>query len=278
MSHAKPTTPEKESPADSASTTMSPLRAMIVLGALAASEDGLSLAQLSEQLGLPKSSLFSLLKSLNKGGYIDSSSGHHRLDHEAYNLASVILRRRPLAERLHPELMRLHQLCNETVTLSVPRESWTEFLYVDVIEADSAFRFVAKVGASRPLYCTTPGLVLLAFAPQAAKKRYLQRGEFKKITPHTLTSQRALVTILARIKNEGVIAVRSGTIEGATGVAAPIFDSQGHVVAAVGLTTISVKVDRTEAEYKAAIVQAAETMSRIIGYDGRYPPSDKQLA
>lgn len=49
-------------------------------------------------------------------------------------------------------------------------------------------------------------------------------------------------------------------------------------MAAVGLTTISVKVDRTEAEHKAAIVHAAETMSRILGYDGRYPPSEKQLS
>lgn len=265
-------TAEKGALADPTSTTMSPLRAMVVLGALAASEDGLSLAQLSEQLGLPKSSLFNLLKSLKKGGYIDSSNGHHRLDHEAYNLASVISRRRPLPERLHPELMRLHQSCKETVTLSVPRESWTEFLYVDVIEADSAFRFVAKIGASRPLYCTTPGLVLLAFAPQAARERYLQTAELKKITPDTITSRRALTSTIDSIKKAGVVVLKSGTIEGAAGVAAPVFDARGEVVAAVGLTTISVKVERIQAEYKADIKLAAETMSRIVGYAGEYPP------
>lgn len=251
---------------------MAPLRAMGVLAALAASEDGLSLTQLSERLALPKSSLFGLLKSLEKGGYISSASGHHRLDRESYNLASVILRRRPVPERLHPELKRLSEACGETVTLSMPREAWTKLMYVDVIEANTAFRFVAKVGASRPLYCTTPGIALLAYAPDAARAHYLRTCDFQALTPDTLTSARALQAAMTQLRKEGVWVANSGTIEGAGGVSAPVFDEHGDIAAAVALTTLSLKVDRHHALYKTAVLRTAKAMSRILGYSGDFPP------
>ena len=253
------------------STTLAPLRAMRVITALAMSHDGLSLTQLSEQLKVPKTSLFSLLRSLKQGGYIDSNNAYYRLDREAFNLAAIISKRQPFPIRLHPELLMLYQKCQETVCIGVPDESWTNFVYVDVIEADSSFRFVATVGAHRPLYCTSPGLALLAFAPEAVKTRYLESVELKKITPNTITSKRALSTALNKIAIEGV-AVSSGSIEGATGIASPIFDEGGGIKATVGLAGVSAKIERNGTAYKALIIQAAENMSRMLGYGGGYPP------
>ena len=64
---------------DRAAPPRAPLRVMQVIATLAKHRDGLSLAQLSEALQLPKTSLFSLLRSLESGGYVISESGHHRL-------------------------------------------------------------------------------------------------------------------------------------------------------------------------------------------------------
>ncbi|MDB5826602.1 MAG: IclR family transcriptional regulator [Variovorax sp.] len=251
-------------------TTRAPLRAMQVIAALAAQSEGLSLAQLSDQLQLPKTSLFSLLRSLDSGGYIESSGGHHRLGREAYSLASAISRVHAFPVNVHSTLERLHRLCGETVMLAVPGDGWADLVYVDVIEADSWLRFRASVGSRRPLYCTAPGLALLSFSDAATRAHYVNTVELKRYTPDTVSSKRALAQLLATTTARG-LAISCGSVEDATGVAAPIFDAAGKVFAAVSLAGLTTRVSRNIDQLSAFSRQAGEQMSRVLGYSGKYP-------
>ena len=245
---------------------------MQVLGALGMSDDGLSLAQLSEQLQVPKTSLFSLLRSLDKGGYIDSQNGHHRLGKEAYSLAAMISKGRKFPDNLRPALRSLHEQSGETVMVAVPGESWSDLVYVDVIESDSWLRFRANIGARRPLYCTAPGLALLAFAPSERRAQYIETVQLTKLTPGTPSSKRALQQLLSKFKVDGAV-VSSGSVEGATGISAPFFDDEGNVAGAVSLAGLSPRITRNEAALVQNAKNAGEKMSRILGYIGPYPAS-----
>lgn len=250
--------------------TLAPLRVMQVMSAIANAEDGLSLASLSEQLGVPKSSLFSLLRSLHSGGYIVSEGGHHRLGELTYGLAAAITRGRSFPGNLHPLVEQLHQRCGETVMIMVPSDDWTEVICVDIAEAEHWLRFQVNVGTRRPLYSTAPGMAVLAFAPRDVVQRYVDATQLVRFTPETVGSKKALLKMLASTRAQG-LAISCASVEGATGVAAPIFGRSGQVMACVSVAGLSARINRNIADLSGWVPAAAEQMSRVLGFTGSYP-------
>ncbi len=247
-----------------------PQRVMQVIAALAASRDGLTLTQMSDALELPKTSLFSLLRSLEAGGYVISENGHHRLGQETHSLAAMIRNSDGFPGNVRAWLMQLHRDCEETVMVGVPADDWTHLVYVDVIEATSWLRYSANVGAHRPLYSTSLGLAMLAFATPEQQRHYLEKTVLTRITAHTITGKKALAQEFQNIRARGHV-VSSGSIEGATGISAPVFGSGGGLAAAVGLAGLTVRCERNAERFAALTLACGERMSRTLGYAGPYP-------
>lgn len=145
---------------------------MQILAELAKSSEGASLVWLSEQLRLPKTSLFSLLRSLEAGHFVVSDNGMHRLGAAAFGLASAILHHDGFAAQLRPTLQWLQHEAGETATLAVPAADWSHLTFADVVESGSPLRYTASVGSERSLYSTSIGLALLAFASPEHQTRY----------------------------------------------------------------------------------------------------------
>ncbi len=261
---------DEEDDDERAAPPRAPLRVMQVITALARHRDGLSLAQLSDALQLPKTSLFSLLRSLESGGYVISENGHHRLGQETFGLAATIQRSDSFPGNVRPWLTHLHKACEETVLVGVPADDWSHLVYVDVIETSSWLRYSANVGAHRPLYSTSLGLTMLAFAPAERQRAYLGAAQLQAVTAHTLTTRKALSQAFKQIRADGY-ATSSGSIEGATGVSAPVFGSTGALQAAVGLAGLTVRIERQQQRYADLVRQCGQQMSRTLGYTGDYP-------
>ena len=247
-----------------------PLRVMQILAELAKAREGMSLAHLSEQLQLPKTSLFSLLRSLEAGNYVISENGHHRLGQEGFNLAAAIYQHDGLTGRLRPVLQWVQEQTQETAMLAVPVADWTGLVFADVIEATSSLRFTARVGAHRPLYSTSLGLALLAFAPGEQQRRYIHQTEFKRLTPTTITSATALQKALQRIRKDGYV-INSGSVNGATAVAAPIFGLQGDVAASISIAGPTSRFEESSEQFLKLVLEAGRRMSQMLGYAQPYP-------
>ncbi len=242
-----------------------PLRVMQILAELAKARGGMSLARLSEQLRLPKSSVFNLLRSLEEGDYVVSENGHHRLGQEAFNLAAAIYQHDGLSERLRPAMQWLQENTQETVLLAVPMADWTGLVFADVIESASSLRFTARIGAHRPLYSTSVGLALLAFAPADLQRQYMAGTELKQLTPATITNVTALQRILQRTRKDGYV-INSGSVNGATAVAAPIFGPQGDVVASIGIAGPTSRFQENQEQFIAWVQEAGRRMSQMLGH------------
>ncbi|WP_186332137.1 IclR family transcriptional regulator [Bordetella genomosp. 13] len=246
---------------------------MQIVNELAISADGLSLVQLSERLQLPKTSLFSLLRSLEAGGYVESANGHHRLGPASYEMAAIIQERNGFPANVRSLLEQLHGASEETVMLAVPQRDGAELVYVAVIESDSWLRFRASVGARRPLHAASTGLVMLAFSTPAQQQAYAARAAMEPVTANSLTSRKALLDELKKTRAQGYVMRVSGSVEGATGLGAPVFGRDGALVAAVGLAGLTVRLERNAERLLSLILQAGEQMSRKLGYGGDYPPA-----
>lgn len=247
-------------------STLAPQRVMKILEALAISKEGLTLTQLSMQMQLPKTSLFSMLHSLAEGGYIQTDGKSHRLGPESHRIAALIHRQDSFPENVHDLLDQFQNESGETVMIGVPTEDWMNLVYVDVIESNSSLRFCLKVGAYRPLYSTTVGKIMLAYAPPDRREQYFEHTELVAFNENTTTDLDMLNRELEQGRTKGYM-FSSGSVDGATGLAAPIFDANGKLIGVVGTAGPSGRFKTKQVKLIGLITTCAKAMSRRLGYE-----------
>lgn len=249
---------------------MAPQRVMRIIDTLSESRDGLTLTQIWERTTLPKTSLLSILRSLADGGYIISEGRKHRLGPETYRIAAAIGRTDRFPGNVHALLEKLQEDCGETVMIGVPAEGWMQLVYVDVIESTSSLRFSINIGAIRPLYSTTVGKILLAYASKERTDAYFEQTELIAVNPCTITDRATLMAEFESARRQGFI-FSSGSVKGATGIAVPIFGASGKLVGAVAAAGPSERLDSHREHFIRLAIQCGCQMSAQLGYTGPYP-------
>jgi len=149
-------------------------RAAAILGALAESTDGQTLAQLASRTGLPKTTVHRICTALEQVGYVrvDETTGLRELGRGLQRLA--VLGRRDLLTVLEPYLEHLSRDLNETVDLAVLDGSRVLFL-AQRPAPHRGLMAIARVGAHFPAYSLASGKVLLALLPHGEVVRRLPR-------------------------------------------------------------------------------------------------------
>lgn len=109
-----------------------------------------------------------------------------------------------------------------------------EVLFVERLSAPDAVVNYTRVAGRLPLHASSSGLVLLAHAPPATQERVLARP-MEVFTPHTLATPAALRARLAQVRAQGHALCRGHLHPEAAGVAVPLRDPSGAVVAAVAV-------------------------------------------
>ncbi|MFM9845712.1 MAG: IclR family transcriptional regulator [Hyphomicrobiaceae bacterium] len=252
----------------------SALRVMDILQALAAEAEVLTLAKLSDRLKLPKTSVLSLLRALEGGGYVRSKDGNYALGDQALKLGASLGQARAFPKCARPVLERLARETEETILLGVLSEEGHEISYVDVIESEKPLRFAVRVGNRRPLYCTAAGKAMLAFLSKGFQTKYLAQTKFVKFTPDT-SSKEELIALLSEIRRRGVVVDANGIIDGATGIASPCFDEAGRVSCTLTIAGPTARMLEMRDRIEQLALKAAEELSRILGYRDPYPPSER---
>lgn len=251
------------------------LRVPEVLIALAAKREGSSLAELSVQLEVPKTSLHRLLRTLERAGYLTHQADLYLLGPASFHLASLVGKAAPsmtFPACARPVIERLAQETHETVMLGVLADRKTEIQYVDVIDSNASVRFTIPIGDRRPLFSAASGKAVLAFLPRAAQQAYLANTEFRRFTPDT-TNKKALPGVLREVRERAVVFDRNGKIVGASAIASPIFDGDGKVFASVSVAGPTERIEANRKQIEPLVRTAGERISRTLGYGLDYPPT-----
>ena len=227
------------------SSPRSLMRLLGLFAAIAKTESGLTLAKLSVALDSPKSSLLMLLRPLVARGYLIHEGGVYRLGAAIFRLASDILSTRNFPKLVRPFMEELVVRSQETVFLAVIDRAAAKVAYVEGIDSPQAIRYTTAVGSARPLYCSAAGKLLLAFQDDGWREHYLRTVQLKAMTPRTVTSRTALRKELEKIRKTGIAISIGEAIPGAAGMAAPIFNADKSVAAAL---LIGAPVDRFQRE------------------------------
>jgi IclR family acetate operon transcriptional repressor len=255
----------------------SQLRVMQALSELAGSREGLALVRLSERLKTPKTSLLSLLRSLEAGGYVSQVNGLYQIGPQALRLGLSIAGRlttdSSISSRLRPFLIELMETTGETTLLGVMSDDRRSGVYIDIVEGRGAIRFSSILGTQRPLFCSAFGKTLLAFLDDDGIEQYLAATPLILPNGGRQLNKAQVLSNLAEIRASCVSASHEEIVDGAGGVASPVFDRDGRLACVLAVAAPIGKLRIHQPKWSQAVRDVAARASVVLGYTGNYPPA-----
>lgn len=243
--------------------------ALDILESFTRTEDELGVTELSKRLGLHKNNVFRLLATLEHRGYIEQNkeTENYRLGAKTLQIGSIFIEQRECRRQARPILESLTAATGETSVVAVLRS--TQVIYMDGVETNRTVRAISRVGALLPAHCTAVGKAQLAFLPPADITRLYPEAALQKITPRTLADRDALAVDLGHVRARGYATETEECDIDVKGIAAPVRDFSGNIIAAVGIIAPSGRLsdERIAKDSLADRVQdAARAISAKLGY------------
>lgn len=218
-----------------------------IIGAFDGFDGPLTLHELTERTGLPKSTVHRMVDQMASIGWIERDIAGYRIGMRLFEIGGLAERHRRLSDVAHPHLHALSVATGFAVQMAILDGS--EVVYLERIPVRD-FRLPTRQGGRQPAYCTALGKAMLAFDEEAAADVLSQ--ELPERTPRTLTDHHELELELARIADEGLALDHQESYEGLACVAAPLRNS-GRAIGAVSVTG---PVDRIDLHGVAPLVRS----------------------
>ena len=245
-------------------------RIVLIMDCFTQEQPELGVREVARMVDLSASTTGRLLASLREMGLLCQNS-----ENRAYSLGGKVLAWAGVysatldgRNRAQPFIHEMHELTSETISLYVLEGD--ERLCVERLESPHSVRIVARIGRPLPLYAGSAGKVFLAFLPEQRREAVLDATEMRALTPNTITDRQKLYNELELIRQQRYAISRGEWILEASGVAAPVFDQAGDILAVL---TISGPTQRFTEEiitrYTSIVTRVASQISIEIG--GRVP-------
>jgi DNA-binding IclR family transcriptional regulator len=161
-----------------------------------------------------------------------------------------------------PHLRRLTELTEETAHYAVYDHGWA--VYVEKVDGSHPVRFYTAVGGRSPAYATATGKALLAWQSEDEIRRVGEEAE--GFTPTTHADAEAVVSMAAEVREQGYSINKGEWRAGVWGIAAPVFSSDGSVVAAIGISGPDNRISRDVDHFTQLVRAAASALSASNGY------------
>jgi DNA-binding IclR family transcriptional regulator len=196
-------------------------RALDVLLCFSNQTAELTMSQISERIGINKSTVHRLLSTLEGKRFVerDPLTGVYRPGLRLLQLASLAMEQNSLRRVAAPFL---HDLCNqyrENVNLAVL--DGADVVYVDVIEGSQRVKLAAVPGQRLPAFCTASGKAMLAFLSEDHIRLVLARG-MPGYTSKTLTSEEKFFEDIHQVHERGFAISDQEYEDGINAIAVPI--------------------------------------------------------
>jgi IclR family acetate operon transcriptional repressor len=228
----------------------------------------MSLAEVSEAAGLPKSTTHRLLRCLHQKGFIRRTEGDglYGLGFRLLELAGGLLREVDFPQSVRHRLEALRDQTGETANLVVRDRG--EVVFLHACESPKTLRLTSMVGQRRPVHSTAAGKVFLASLDAEDLDGFVHKHGLPPLTAKTITSAERLRRHLARVRREGIAVDDEETEEGIRCVAAGVYGVGGTLMAAVSISGPKARfpMGKVREVFAPLVKETAEDMSRALGF------------
>jgi DNA-binding IclR family transcriptional regulator len=218
-------------------------RALGVLTAFSIEEPEQTLGQISDRLGLARSTTHRLLGTLEQWGFVERGflAGSYRLGPRAIGLGLVAQRTQLLNPAVQAVLETLRASTTETIGLStlVGRE----LLMIAKAESEHALRYSLAAGTMAPAHSCAGGKVLLAALSPAELAQLCGPGPLEGLTPRTHQSLDALIAELSQARDRGYAVDDEEWVVGLRAMGVPVRGATGRAELALSVCSPAARHD-----------------------------------
>ena len=243
-------------------------RAVRILESFTPDEPELTVSEVARRSGLPLATASRMVGQLVDHGLLSRGPDREvRVGMRMWELASRAAPTRSLRDAAMPYLEDLHAVVGHHAQLAVL--DGEDVIFLERLSARDAVINYSRIAGRLPLHATSSGLVLLAYGPPELQERVLTRP-LQRFTDRTLTTPDRVRAAIAEVRRQGFALMPGHVHEEATGIAVPVRDALGEVVA--GLSVI-VPNDARAAVHVPVLLAAARGLSRNLPPSGGYSTS-----
>ncbi len=248
-------------------------KAFTLLDALGKFENGTSIAVLSKELKMGKSTVHRLLATLREFDLVwfDASTSNYALGSRILRWSDLLLRQNLLIRHGSPILRELVHSSHETASLAVLEG--LDVIFIARFESTQRLRMSEAVGSRCPAYCTALGKALLAALSEEEFRAVFDGiDSLKPMTPNSIVSKERLWDHLQKVRQDGVAYDFEENVAGGICIGTAVRNHTGRAVAGL---SISFPTQRLRGDIlitlKDSLLRAANRLSSELGYTGRSP-------
>ncbi|GCL74302.1 IclR family transcriptional regulator [Paenibacillus naphthalenovorans] len=208
--------------------------AVRLLNAFSPEEAELGISELSEKLGIAKSTVHRLVTTLSGEGFIakDPNTNLYRLGISILAISNIVTSTMPLHQTALPVIRQLGKKTKESIHIGIFRDG--EVIFLNRIDGINTHASLSMIGSRVPAHCTSSGQVFLAYQPKETVNLLFSKG-LKAYTRKTVTDVKQMHALLDKVREQGFSVSVEELHEGIASVAAPIRNSRGQVIATVSI-------------------------------------------
>ena len=243
--------------------------ALLVLKVFSEEEAEIGISSLAKRLGLAKSTVHRLAVTLAAEGFLEQNTdnGRYRLGLSLFSLGALVRQRMDVSNQARPLLGTLRDSTQEAVHLAILAQTSIMVLYN--LETSQAIGIRSYIGTRKPAFCTSEGRAMLAFAGPELLASVIAEGLVAR-TAKTNTDPAALRQVLDEVRQLGYAIDDEESEVGMRGIAAPIRDISGKVIAAVGLAGPIQRLTKKDLRgFAPQVMATADAISVRLGHKAR---------
>jgi IclR family acetate operon transcriptional repressor len=245
-------------------------RALAIVEALARSQHGVPLKELSARTALNISTCHHLLATLQRRGYVvqDRRTKEYSLGNKVFELSDARERQLDLVSVAKPFMHSINRLTGEAIHLAVVEAGQLATLVK--VEATHAVRVDATlVGKSNAAHAAANGKAILAHLPEQELEDLIVNVGLTRFTANTVRNRDELEKDLARIRSRGYAVDREEFQPGVLCFGAPIFNHEGRVIAALSCSIPTMRSSKQVSEQlRRLVIEGGRNISRELGHAG----------
>ncbi|HLA80699.1 MAG TPA: IclR family transcriptional regulator [Thermoleophilia bacterium] len=185
-----------------------------------------------------------LVNSLRASGFLEQEprSRTYMLGLRALQLGATASNYNRLMVAAHPVMQEINKVTREAVLLAVVDKRTWRGAFIHMVDPLEPSNYRYRIQQQGCLHTSSTRKVLLAHLKADDIKQVIREVGLPKLTPNTITSTNVLLGELEQIRKQGYAVSRGEAVLGTTGVAAPIWGSDGAVVASLGVSAPDTRV------------------------------------
>ncbi len=249
------------------------LKAIEIMQTFSPDEPRLTLAEISNRLGMPKATVHNLLSTLLSRGFVEKTDdGRYALGTAIVALSQAVRINVELRDRAAPLLRELADACRESVYLMALDGDYG--LYIYAVESPRRLLARTAIGDLVPLHCTSLGKAILSRLPEEDVNRIIETVGLPQFTEATITNRDALQRELEETRSRGYAIDRGEHEVNIYCVGAPILRHDGRVIGACSVSGSDPEIITDKVtEFATRVMYTAQEISRRMGYVPARPSS-----